>query len=96
MPQIPRSLPISKRKGSERLGRLERRLRHLQTIIIPTGRSGVEYDRAESSALDWAIKSLIIYERVLVEAFQGDTDRLEKAIVEGLHSIDSKATGRPQ
>ncbi len=63
---IPDRLPISGKKGSERLKRLERRLVFLrERINIST--EDRSFDEAEASALEWVIETMLEYETKLAE-----------------------------
>ena len=62
--EIPRSMPISGRKGAIRLERLRRRAEYLQKRIQTTGHE-LTYDMAEFAALEWVIRTMIMYEELL-------------------------------
>lgn len=48
---------IYSRKAEEYLGRLERRLAHLENRILMSDKD-LAYDKAEASALKWAIDTI--------------------------------------
>jgi hypothetical protein len=60
---IPERLPISGKKGSEKLNRLCRRAEHLRRRIDSVNQD-LSYDKAELAALEWAIKQIILYENL--------------------------------
>ncbi len=67
MEQIPKELPLSKKRGSEFLTRLQRRADYLRKRIDTNNQIGkyanLSYDEAEFSALEWTIKKIIEYEK---------------------------------
>ena len=65
METIPEKLPISGKKGSERLGRLVRRVEFLKTRIAQSPGKDLGYDKAELSALEWTVEQIILYEGLL-------------------------------
>ena len=64
IPEIPEKLPISGKKGSEKLNRLCGRAKHLQQRIDSADRD-LSHDKAELAALKWVIKQVIMYENLL-------------------------------
>jgi len=61
MVEIPLRLPVSGRVGSERLMRLRRRANFLKQRVDSTD-ADRSFDKAERSALEWAIERIIVYE----------------------------------
>lgn len=63
---IPERLPLSGKKGSEKLIILERRAEFLKKRISDLGNaSHRSYDNAEMVALEWIIRNFILYENLL-------------------------------
>ena len=64
--EVPYELPISGRKGADRLGRLVRRLEHLRERIEMSVED-LSHDKAEASALKFAIESVVNLEAKMAE-----------------------------
>lgn len=63
---IPDKLPLSKKRGSELLLRLQKRANWLRKRIGENeGLNNLSFDRAELVSLDWAIAIIIEYETEL-------------------------------
>lgn len=63
--EIPKKLPISGYKGAEYLERIKRRAQHLRTRIIAARPKENHWDSSELSAIEWAIKNIVLYEKLL-------------------------------
>ena len=60
--EIPRALPVSGRRGGVHLKRLNERADYLRKKIIKARPKELHYELAEIGSLEWAIKTLILYE----------------------------------
>lgn len=73
IPEIPHKMPISGRRGSRKLETLRRRAEFLQSrITAATPEKNMNYDKAELAAIEWAIKTIIMYEDLLKKGHEED------------------------
>lgn len=68
---IPHALPLSKRKGAERLRHLEKRMIFLRDRISMSVED-LSFDKQEAAALKWAIETIVNYETKMAEVKKTD------------------------
>lgn len=73
-PVVPQKLPISGRRGADKLQCLARRIEFLRQRIDTAEKQGYNRsrDKQEGAALAWAIKAVLMYETLLKKGPESD------------------------